>query len=189
VSRVQTPHSRAGARLGRARGIAGAAWRLASLTAMLAAGALALFHAWIFWDRLVTGRLAEGGSALRWISGVVLLASLHWLKRQGVSLWRGRPAMTAWLLVVLLHVWSAGAQPAAGSESPPPVDTAASAFLLPLTAAALAGLAVLLLAGRRSGQRWPLAAAHAWLAPTVPCGPHSHPLAIRVPRAPPFALA
>jgi hypothetical protein len=156
---------------------------------MLAAGALALFHVWIFWDRLVTGRLVEGGSALRWISGVLLLAGLYWLKRQGVSLWRGRPAMTTWLLVVLLHVWSAGSQPAAGSQSPPPVDTSASAFLLPLTAATLAGLAVLLLAGRRSGRRSPLAAVHAWLAAPAPCGPHSHPLSIRVPRAPPFALA
>ena len=156
---------------------------------MLAAGALALLHAWIFWDQLTTGRLVEGGSAVRWISGILLVTGLYWLRQQGVSLWRGRPALTAWLLVVLLHVWSAGSQPATTGGSNAPVDTSASAFLLPLTAATLAGLAGLLIAGLRPRRRSPLVAAHATQTSTGLRARHSDALAIRVPRAPPLALA
>jgi hypothetical protein len=164
-----------------------AVWRLSSLAAMTAGVALALLHIWIFWDRLVTGRL-EGGSAIRWISGVLLVAGLVWLKRQGVSLWRGRPALTAWLLVVLLHLWSAGSQPVTAAPNEP-VDTTASTFLLPLTAATLAGVAGLLIVGRRPRRPSPLMAAGAAVVQALFHGRSSHPLAIRVPRAPPLHQA
>ncbi len=154
---------------------------------MTAAGALALLHAWIFWDKLMTGRLVEGGSAIRWISGALLMAGLYWLRRQGVSLWRGRPAMTTWLLVVLLHMWSAGSQPTPGVVLNEPVDTSASTFLLPLTAATLVGLAGLLLAGVRPRRHVPLASSLA--PPPSPLVVVRQTLAhaVRIPRAPPVA--
>ncbi len=78
-------------------------------TAMTSGAVLALFHVWLFWDRLASGRLFEDGSAARWLAGALLCGAIWVLRRQGVSLSRGRQAFTVWLLVVLLHAWSAAA--------------------------------------------------------------------------------
>ncbi len=172
--------------LGSSRQISRAAWRVLAATGAAAAAVLVVFHGWLFWDRLVSGRLFEGDAAARWLVGALLCAALWVLKRQGVSLWRGRQACTVWLLVVLLHAWSAAAVPAERYASTPAQEASAS-LLLP-TAGALAGLTLLLLASRRAHSS-PLSRFHfrsplsAPLAATRCHGP------ARVPRAPPVSLA
>ena len=128
------------------RNVARAAWGVCAATALAAGAALVLLHAWIFWDQLASGRLLEGASALRWTSAVTLCAVLDTLRRRGVSLWWGRQAFCVWLLVALLHAWSAS--PAtAGTDmaSRDPANQAAATFLVPVTALALASLVGLLL--------------------------------------------
>ena len=131
---------------------------MCAATALAAGAALVLLHAWIFWDQLASGRLLEGASALRWTGAMALCAVLDTLRRRGVSLWWGRQAFCVWLLVALLHAWSAS--PAtAGTDlvSRDPANEAAATFLVPVTALALASLVGLLLIGGRT-RRSPLAA-------------------------------
>lgn len=176
------------AALGSPRQISRAAWRVLAATGAAVAAGLVVFHVWLFWDRLVSGRLFEGDAAARWLVGALLCAALWALRRQGVSLWRGRQGVTVWLLVALLHVWSATASAPAERYAATPAQDASASMLLPATAGALAGLALLLLASRRAYSsplsplhfRSPLAAP---LAATRCHGP------ARAPRAPPATLA
>lgn len=140
---------------------------------MAASAALVLLHIWIFWDQLASGRLFEAGTVVRWAGGLALCAALEALRRRGVPLWHGRRAFAVWMLVALLHAWSAGAQaPAADLAAGGPVQDASAVMLLPVTAAALAGLTGLLL----------LACARATLAPQVDAG-RFNPVVVRL--APP----
>jgi hypothetical protein len=159
---------------------------MCAATAIAAGAALALLHVWIFWDQLASGRLLEGASALRWTSAAALCAVLNTLRRRGVSLWWGRQAFSVWLLVALLHAWSAS--PAtAGSDiaSRDLASETAATFLIPVTALALASLVGLLLIGAGGTRRSPLAALH--LLPLDLSQPHKCFWAStgRVPRAPP----
>jgi hypothetical protein len=141
------------------RNVARAAWGVCAATAIAAGAALAVLHVWIFWDQLASGRLLEGASALRWTGAVALCAVLDTLRRRGVSLWWGRQAFSVWLLVALLHAWSAS--PAtAGTDlaSRDPANEAAATFLVPVTALALASLVGLLLIVGGRTRRSPLAA-------------------------------
>jgi hypothetical protein len=75
---------------------------------ILAAGlALAIFHASLFWDRLVGGDLLDPMVALRWTGAGLLLAALVTLRRYGAPLIHGRKAFCLWLLIALLHASSA----------------------------------------------------------------------------------
>lgn len=113
---------------------------------MAACAALVLLHIWILWDQLASGRLFESGAVMRWAGGLALCGALEALRRRGVPLWHGRQAFAVWMLVALLHAWSAGAQaPAADLAAGGPVQDASAVMLLPVTAAALAGLTGLLL--------------------------------------------
>ena len=169
--------------------MARAAWRVCAATAIAAGAALTLMHVWIFWDQLTSGRLLAGASALRWTGALMLCAALNTLRRRGVSLWWGRQAFSVWLLVALLHAWSASPPTsildlAAGD----PMQDAAATFLLPVTGVALASLAgLLIIAGLR---QW---------SPVSPLGPMPLLLArpstsrwastVSVPRAPPALTA
>ncbi len=127
--------------------------------AVAAGAALMLLHVWIFWDQLSSGRLLEAASALRWTSALALCAVLYTLRRRGVSLWWGRQAFSVWLLVALLHAWSASpATATADLASRDPASEAAATFLIPVTVLPLASLVgLLLIAGGRT-RRSPLAA-------------------------------
>jgi hypothetical protein len=128
-------------------------------TAIAAGAALGLLHVWIFWDQLASGRLLEGASALRWTSAAALCAVLETLRRRGVSLWWGRQAFSVWLLVALLHAWSASpATAGADMASRDPANEAAATFLIPLTPLALASLVGLLLIVGGRTRRSPFAA-------------------------------
>ena len=168
------------------RNVARAAWGVCAVTALAAGAALVLLHAWIFWDQLVSGQLLEGASALRWTGAVALCAVLDTLRRRGVSLWWGRQAFCVWLLVALLHAWSAS--PAtAGTDmaSRDPANEAAATFLVPVTALTLASLVGLLLIVGGRTRRSPLAALE--LLPLNLMRPPASWWAStgRVPRAPP----
>jgi hypothetical protein len=128
------------------RRVVRAAWRVGATTAIAAGAALALMHVWIFWDQLTSGRLLAGASALRWTGALVLCAALDALRRRGISLWWGRRAFSLWLLVGLLHSWSASPSTSTlDRAASDPVQEAAATFLLPLTGVAVASLAGLLI--------------------------------------------
>jgi hypothetical protein len=97
-----------------------------------AAGAtLAVFHLYLFWDRLAGGDLLDPAVAGRWLAAAALVAGLAALRRIGVPLARGRNAVVVWALVVLLHAWGR-ALPALSSDAPPIAD-AGLIFVLPST--------------------------------------------------------
>ena len=66
-------------------------------------GLLVLFHLWLFGSQLLEGRLTELGPVLRWLMAVGLVVALAGLHRSGASLFRGRKAISIWLLAALLH--------------------------------------------------------------------------------------
>jgi len=66
------------------------------------------FHGWLLARRLLDATIAEPEVLLRWLGACGLLAGAAWLRRAGVSVAQGRPALIFWLLVLLLHV---GASP------------------------------------------------------------------------------
>lgn len=78
-------------------------WIVSAAGALLLAY-LAVFHALLLWQRVLNLSLFEPVPALRWVVTVALLVALYRLRRQGVSLVRGRRALVVWLLVLLLHV-------------------------------------------------------------------------------------
>ena len=69
----------------------------AAVTALLA------FHAWILWRRLVDGVFFEAEIIFRWLGAALVGGAALWLRCQGVSLLRGRPAAVFWLAVFVLH--------------------------------------------------------------------------------------
>jgi len=123
------------------RGVARGAWLIARALAVIAATALAVFHARLLWDRLAAGELLEPAVVLRWGGALALLVGLGLLRRTGVSLAGDRRSLAIWLLVALLH-WNAG--PLAADNSTTSVDTSAILLVLPSTAAALIGIGVAL---------------------------------------------
>lgn len=113
----------------------------------LAVLGLIAFHAWLFWDQLLAGRLLDPQVALRWGIAGLLTGGLLWLRRLNVSLLHGRKALTFWLLVVLLHCWSANA-PGSALDAPlgDQVPDGTALYVLPVTAGPLAvGFGLLLL--------------------------------------------
>jgi hypothetical protein len=187
VFREQPRSSAVGALWRSERRIARAVWRLSALGIGAAGAGLVLLHVWIFWEQLWSGQLAHADSAVRWLAAAGLTAALAVLRRQGVSLRWGRPAFTTWLLVGLLHAWSAGAAPAAALPGALPAEPAAG-FLLPLTTALAAGLFVLLARRRYDRRPDPSASLSALDRRDTPVTPQ-WALAVSIPRAPPARVA
>jgi hypothetical protein len=113
---------------------------------------LGAFHAWLFARQALAGELANPEALIKWLGAAVLVAALFALSRQGASLFRGRRAVSVWLLVALLHAPAMGERLEA-LEIPalPQVAVTLSQFLT-----ALAGGALLLLWVLRSGAHAPL---------------------------------
>jgi hypothetical protein len=78
--------------------------RLGRVVCYLAVGALAGFHALLLIGRFQDQSILEPAVALQWGGTLALLGFLAYLRRQGVSLFRGRSALAFWLLVLLLHL-------------------------------------------------------------------------------------
>lgn len=112
--------------------------------AKLATAVLVVFHLWLLWTHIVTGRLLEPDVLVRWAVAAVVAAALLALYRLHLSLFWGRRAVVLWLLVVLIHghaAWS-GQTPSVLSDALPeavaalmPVGAVASALLLAVGAA------------------------------------------------------
>jgi len=110
----------------------------------VATGALAVFHGWLLWRRLTERAFGEPAVMLRWLAGLALLKALLAGRRLGVSLTRGRKAVTFWLLVLVLHS-SAGLVGARSSASPDAAGEPGLVFVLPATVS-VAGIALGLVA-------------------------------------------
>jgi len=91
---------------------------LVSASATLLISFLIAFHAVLLWQRVLDFSLFRPVPAIRWLATVALLVALYRLHRRGVSLFRGRGAVVAWLLVLLLHVsfWGPLADPSSTSD-------------------------------------------------------------------------
>jgi len=108
-------------------------------------GLLVLFHLWLFGSQLLDGRLTELGPVLRWLMASGLVVALTGLHRSGASLFRGRKAISIWLLAVLLH-GPAMAGDTLTQESPALAEVVTT--LVQIAAASVAlGLGLALLAG------------------------------------------
>lgn len=70
----------------------------------LAAVALALFHLQLLLDRIANLANLQLDIALRWILTAVVLGSIAKLRRNGISVFWGRPALVLWILVLLIHI-------------------------------------------------------------------------------------
>ncbi len=70
----------------------------------LAAVALALFHLQLLVDRIANLANLQLDIALRWILTAVVLGSIAKLRRNGISVVWGRPALVLWILVLLIHI-------------------------------------------------------------------------------------
>lgn len=66
-------------------------------------GVLVAFHAWLLVGQAWEGQLAEPGLVLRWLAAVGLFCGLAVVRRRGGALFRGRRAVSLWLLAALLH--------------------------------------------------------------------------------------
>lgn len=110
-------------------------------------GLLVLFHLWLFGSQLLEGQLTELGPVLRWLIAAGLVMALAGLRRSGASIFRGRQAISIWLLAALLHGPAvAGANLA--HESPALAEVATA--LVQIAAASMAlGLGLALLASVR----------------------------------------
>jgi hypothetical protein len=101
---------------------------------LTAAGAiLVLFHVWLLSGQVWTGALAEPGRILRWLFAFALVAGLVALKRQGGSVWRGRKAVSIWLLAAVLHAPAVGT---AGLPAMPEVSNLLAEIAIASVAAA-----------------------------------------------------
>lgn len=80
-------------------------WRI--VLRLLGAG-LVLFHGQLFWHRWADGSLADLGVAAQWLASALLVVALVLVYRRHASLFRGREAAVAWILVALLHGMAAG---------------------------------------------------------------------------------
>jgi hypothetical protein len=121
--------------------VARSARAIARWSGLMAALALAIFHIFLFWDRLVGGDLFDPAIALRWLAAAGLVSALAALRRMGVSLASGRKAFVIWLLVVLLHASGRSVPVVAPGDSLAEID-ASAIFILP-SALTLVGLGLL----------------------------------------------
>jgi hypothetical protein len=69
---------------------------------VLAGGALAVFHGWLFVSQAAAGRLGDPWVIVRWAAAIALVAALARLHRRGHVLW-GRKGISIWLLAAMLH--------------------------------------------------------------------------------------
>jgi len=119
---------------------------------------LALFHGWLFWNRLADGRVLEPAVAFRWIAGALILAGFLALRRLPRRLpgsgriaesascgSAGRTSLVLWLFVVLLHCQAIGATSGAGFDPAvlPETVVALGAEAALVTVATSLGLALL----------------------------------------------
>ena len=107
-------------------------------------GLLVLFHLWLFGSQLLDGRLMELGPMLRWLMAAGLVAALASLHRRGVSLFKGRRAISIWLLAALLH---GPAMTGAGSTYESPALAEVVTTLVQIAASVALGLGLALLGG------------------------------------------
>ncbi|HEX6323107.1 MAG TPA: hypothetical protein VFZ36_05225 [Vicinamibacterales bacterium] len=112
-----------------------------------AALALGLLHAWIFVRQAAAGSLTPE-TLLKWIAAAGLLAALVALRRQGVSLFRGRRAVAVWVLAALLHAPAIGERLTA-LETPALPEAAIALSQALASAASLAGVLLLLWIARQ----------------------------------------
>ena len=112
-------------------------------------GLLVLFHFWLFASQLLDGRLTELGPVLRWLMAAGLVAALAGLRRSGGSLFKGRKAVSIWVLAALLH--GPGMAGSALSHESPAVAEVVTGLLQIAAASVALGLGLLLLAGLLRG--------------------------------------
>jgi hypothetical protein len=127
--------------------VARSARAIARWSGLMAALALAIFHIFLFWDRLVGGDLFDPAIALRWLAAAGLVSALAALRRMGIPLASGRKALVIWLLVVLLHASGRSVPVVAPGDSATEID-ASLIFLLP-SALTVVGLGLLCATVRR----------------------------------------
>src|SRR4029450_9325726 len=65
--------------------VARSARAIARWSGLMAALALAIFHIFLFWDRLIGGDLFDPAIALRWVAAAGLVSALAALRRVGAS--------------------------------------------------------------------------------------------------------
>ena len=108
-----------------------------------AAGALGLFHLWLFARQAWTGELGSPETLLKWIAAAALIGALAVLRRNRVPLTRGRKAVAIWTLVALLHAPAVGDR-LSTFETPGIPETAIALTQVAVSLAPVAGALLLL---------------------------------------------
>lgn len=81
----------------------GQAHRIGRLFVAGAGISLGALHVVVLLRRVSDGTLLEPVVLAQWLVAIALLAAGAWLRRRGVSLFRGRAAAAFWIAVVLMH--------------------------------------------------------------------------------------
>lgn len=78
--------------------------RASSLAALVGLGAVVFYHLHLLWARIVDPGSLQPSVVLRWILTLAVIAAVIRLRRLGISLLSGRPALVLWVIVLLIHV-------------------------------------------------------------------------------------
>ncbi len=155
--------------------------RVFHIVSLALAAALVLFHLRLLWTRLADGSVFDPVVAARWLMGLALAGLLVGLKRRNVSVLRGRPALVAWLLVMLLHAVAL----VPGVEASPEAERTAE-LLLVLPAGLAAAAVIAAGAVVSTAARWASGLVRSGQAVMQPAGSGSAVLlGALAPRAPP----
>ena len=68
------------------------------------AGAILAFHLQMLYARIADLANLELATAIRWILTAAVMGGILRLRKHRLSLFRGRPAMVLWVVVLLIHV-------------------------------------------------------------------------------------
>ena len=109
-------------------------------TAVLIGALLAVFHVWLLAGQAWSGELFEAARLVRWVIAAGAFGAIVAVSRRGASIFRGRTALTIWLVAALLH-GPALAHRLGGLEAIPQVVTTLSQVALASALGALLALA------------------------------------------------
>lgn len=145
------------------------------------AGLLGALHIAVLARRVADGTLLEPVVIAQWLVAIGLIATAVWLRRRGVSVFRGKPAAAFWIVIALMHGMVAlpGAPGFVGGYDAIPVTNA-----VPVGASLLVGVLALIAAWRSAGGGPGLARSEPLAATAAPSARTGAPTSVAA-RAPP----
>ncbi len=83
--------------------VRGLAYRLGRLFVIVGGASLGALHVAVLFRRVTDGTLLRPWVIAQWLAALGLVAVAEYLRRRGMSVFRGRPAVVFWIVVALMH--------------------------------------------------------------------------------------